>query len=90
MWRTSDERVQRMGGKPVEDVPLGYCRRVFSRGLFGDHLLGGEMRAFLRRSADLWRIHHWDITDWILIGALWVIIISAVTAGFFVLEKLEK
>ncbi len=43
------------------------------------------MKAFLRRSADLWRIHHWDITDWILIGALWVIILGAVTAGFSVL-----
>ena len=32
-----------MGGEPVEDVPLGYCRRIFPRGLFGDRLLADEM-----------------------------------------------
>ncbi len=32
-----------MGGNPVEDVPLGCCRRIFPRCRFGDRLLGGEM-----------------------------------------------
>ncbi|WP_419638738.1 hypothetical protein [Thiolapillus sp.] len=87
---TNDERFQRVGSVTLEDAPLGYGRWFFSGGRFGGCQLGGEMRAFLRRSADLWRIHHWDITDWILIGALWVIILLAVTAGFSVLESLAK
>ena len=69
--------------------PLGNHSVVSHGGLF----CAGkpdEMRAFLRRSADLWRIHHWDITDWILIGALWIIILVAVTAGFSVLASLAR
>ncbi|WP_419636496.1 hypothetical protein [Thiolapillus sp.] len=79
-----------MGSVTLADAPLGYGRWIFSGGLFGCGQLADEMKAFLRRSADLWRIHHWDITDWILIGALWVIILVAVTAGFSVLASLAR
>ena len=77
-----------MGGGSVEDVLLGYGRWIFSCRIFGDRQLADEMNAFLRRPADLWR--RWDITHWILIGALWVIILLAVTAGFSVLASLAR